>query len=571
VYEDKNNSATIAYIQDNANSLFKSTDDLSKGFSDSAWWLKINIENPTAEQVDKHLIFEFPLLDNIEIYMINNENISVRKIGRSFLEFQNDVDVSLSKIDFTLQPHSKKTLFVKLKSDYIIHLQYKVLDTRDTFEYFTKWNITTTFLLTALSFLLIYNLINFIWFKKKIYLYYVLYTFGGIIAFLGSNNLSSYLFQLEIDNTKLYTFGGMIFYIGLAFFICELLKEKVSSFDIKLRNITVIVLSVLIVINLFDSAYTAKIFLYGVGLLITILLTWIIINAFIRQHPLAKYVILTWLILSFFISFFLLSMLGVVGVQYRYFYMYGQIIEGLIFSIIINYQHHFMYLQNKQEREAIKLAQMGELIAMIAHQWRQPLSSISAITSTLSLDITMDMYKKDFFSQRLEDINKLTQHLSSTINEFRNFFKPNKNSIETQLKDTVLKSLDLTEELFSKANIKITTEFNDNKSVTLYENEFIQVVLNILSNAHDNFIEKSIKNPSIKITTKDKAIFICDNGGGVSEDIINKVFEPYFSTKNEKNGMGLGLYMSKMIIEEHHNGKLSVYNKNDGACFKIIL
>ena len=99
----------------------------------------------------------------------------------------------------------------------------------------------------------------------------------------------------------------------------------------------------------------------------------------------------------------------------------------------------------------------------------------------------------------------------------------------------------------------------------------IQVVLNILKNAEDNFLEKDIKEAYIKITTNDKVISICDNGGGISDDIIDKIFDPYFSTKDEKNGTGLGLYMSKRIVEEHHKAKLKVENTDDGVCFKIEL
>ena len=97
----------------------------------------------------------------------------------------------------------------------------------------------------------------------------------------------------------------------------------------------------------------------------------------------------------------------------------------------------------------------------------------------------------------------------------------------------------------------------------------MQVIINILKNAQDNFKEKEIKNPYIKISTEHRSIRICDNGGGIPKPILNKIFDPYFSTKNEKNGTGLGLYMSKIIVEDHHKGNLHVSNTKDGVCFKI--
>ena len=104
-----------------------------------------------------------------------------------------------------------------------------------------------------------------------------------------------------------------------------------------------------------------------------------------------------------------------------------------------------------------------------------------------------------------------------------------------------------------------------------YDNELIQVILNILKNSQDNFKERKVENPKIIITIDENILSICDNGGGISEDIIGEIFDPYFSTKDEKNGTGLGLYMSKIIVEEHHNAKLDVVNVDDGVCFSITM
>ena len=109
----------------------------------------------------------------------------------------------------------------------------------------------------------------------------------------------------------------------------------------------------------------------------------------------------------------------------------------------------------------------------------------------------------------------------------------------------------------------------------MHENEFMQVLINIVKNANDNFILKSTQNASITISTWDTQVSsimsICDNGGGIDPLILAKIFDPYFSTKSEKNGTGLGLYMSKIIIQEHHQGKLSAQNTSDGVCFTIEL
>lgn len=240
---------------------------------------------------------------------------------------------------------------------------------------------------------------------------------------------------------------------------------------------------------------------------------------------------------------------------------------------------------NKQNEQQLiqqsRLAQMGEMISMIAHQWRQPLGAISSTSIDLQMKLELEAFdleeKKerqkflDYFNNSLNEINIFVQNLTTTINDFRNFYKPNKESATIKLENVILKSLSIMKASLVNDNIKIIQEYNSEGEIELYDSELIQVILNILKNAQDNFIEKEIKEPYIKISTENRTISICDNGGGIAEDIIEKIFDPYFSTKDEKNGTGLGLYMSKTIIEEHHNGSLIVENRDDGTCFVIEL
>ena len=137
------------------------------------------------------------------------------------------------------------------------------------------------------------------------------------------------------------------------------------------------------------------------------------------------------------------------------------------------------------------------------------------------------------------------------------------------LKSVVLKALNIIKPSLQNHNISLVENYNSDENIKFYDNELIQVVLNILKNSQDAFDEKQIKNASITISTYEDSILICDNAGGIADNIIDHIFEVYFSTKSEKNGTGLGLYMSKIIIEKHHNGNLSVKNVDNGVCFKI--
>jgi signal transduction histidine kinase/DNA-binding response OmpR family regulator len=231
--------------------------------------------------------------------------------------------------------------------------------------------------------------------------------------------------------------------------------------------------------------------------------------------------------------------------------------------------------QSSHMLQQSRLAQMGEMISMIAHQWRQPLASISAISGTLTLDIMMDQYKAEFFKERLESINELSQHLSSTIDDFRGFFKEEKNIQTVTIKELINNSIGIIGPTLQTKNIKLKLDLNEDISVNTYVNEVKQVILNILKNAEDILQEKKIKDASICISgyKDDEYAYLVleDNAGGVPEDILTSIFEPYFSTKTAKDGTGLGLYMSKTIIEDHCEGTLKVKNSDNGAMFTIAL
>ncbi len=223
-----------------------------------------------------------------------------------------------------------------------------------------------------------------------------------------------------------------------------------------------------------------------------------------------------------------------------------------------------------------RLAQMGEMISMIAHQWRQPLTAISATSNNLLLKLFLnEQINRNELKVELELINDYSQHLSSTIDDFRNFFKRDKEKESTTLEELINKSINIIKTSFESKNIILNTRYKYNKKIELFATEVQQVILNLLKNAEDILIEKNINTKRIEISTykeQEYAIIeISDNGGGIKTDIIEKIFDPYFTTKKSKEGSGLGLYMSKTIINEHCKGLLEVENSNEGAIFKIYL
>ncbi len=227
--------------------------------------------------------------------------------------------------------------------------------------------------------------------------------------------------------------------------------------------------------------------------------------------------------------------------------------------------------KDKQLMQQSRLAQMGEMMSMIAHQWRQPLSAISSTSIGIKIKAEFGKLDNDTAIELSEKISKYTQHLSATIDDFREFFKSNKEKKETTYNELVHDVTNIVKDSITNKNIKLIEELNSKEIFSTYPNEIKQVILNLIKNAEDILIEKDTINPQIIIKTFNNTLMVSDNAGGIPEDILDKIFDPYFSTKNKKDGTGLGLYMSKIIIEEHCDGKLSVSNSDEGAVFKIVL
>jgi len=221
-----------------------------------------------------------------------------------------------------------------------------------------------------------------------------------------------------------------------------------------------------------------------------------------------------------------------------------------------------------------RLAQMGEMVSMIAHQWRQPLHIISTAATDMDLKIQFGTLDDATSQKNITTINRLTQHLSATIDDFRDFFKVTKEMEITTVDEVVNVTLKIVKEYVENKKIVITTDLNSSEKFKSYPNELKQVLINLLKNAEDALLEKQVKKASIHIVSysdKDRLYFeVHDNAGGIADDVMQNIFNAYFTTK-EDGGTGLGLYMSKKIIEEHCNGELHVQNTEEGACFTVSL
>ncbi len=215
-----------------------------------------------------------------------------------------------------------------------------------------------------------------------------------------------------------------------------------------------------------------------------------------------------------------------------------------------------------------KLASMGEMIGAIAHQWRQPLNELSIAIQNLKYDYEDGLITKEYLDEFIASTKKVIKFMSDTIDDFRNFYRVDKTKELFNVKSAIERTLSIQKAQLLNNHIEVEL-LGEAFEINGYKNEFQQVILNLINNAKDVLLEKKVKNAKITIELKNRTILVRDNGGGIPKDIIKRIFEPYFTTKEQGKGTGMGLYMSKMIIEENLKAKLDVNNTQDGAEFRI--
>jgi two-component system, NtrC family, C4-dicarboxylate transport sensor histidine kinase DctB len=252
------------------------------------------------------------------------------------------------------------------------------------------------------------------------------------------------------------------------------------------------------------------------------------------------------------------------------------------------YQHNLKLLQekhrlkeniqkDKQLLEQAKMAQMGEMLGNIAHQWRQPLSTISTAASGMKMKHEYNIMSEDDIPKHMDAIVKNVDYLSQTIDTFRDFIKEDAQVIEIKIQEKIDKTIEIVSATLQQSHIELINNINYETpyKVTVISGALPQVIINIINNAKDAIKENNIEDGWIKLDLekKDQSVLITieDNAHGIPSDIISRVFDPYFTTKHQSVGTGLGLFMSHKIVTEHLHGKLSVKNTKNGAKFTIEL
>ena len=227
-------------------------------------------------------------------------------------------------------------------------------------------------------------------------------------------------------------------------------------------------------------------------------------------------------------------------------------------------------IQKNRQKDALmlhqaKLAALGEMIGNIAHQWRQPLNIISMLFQKISRHHKNGTLTDEIMAQSLADALQTIQHMSQTIDDFRGQVEPNREKVTYILEDTLKSTINLLEKSFALSGVRIEADISAQIRLYGFPEDIKQVVLNLLNNAKDAILSHGIAEGVIRVDasiTDDNRLRlnVCDNGGGIEEEVIDKIFEPYFTTKHKAQGTGIGLYMSRRIVEKRLGGTIGASN-----------
>jgi two-component system, sensor histidine kinase LadS len=575
------------------------------GFVKKPIWIVFDVAFAPGEKSKWVLLIDNPHIDHYTLYRVegghlelvgeNGDRVSMHKAYKC-RTFWEPLEPSASgSTTYLLNIHTKGSLQVPIKAE------------RLTLAYDGEIasNLLFGLYYGVLILLLVYNMVLYLVVKEIHYFNYLL--------FLGAYML----FQLNFDgigrewlwpgNTWLPN-DGLAFFIFLtaltafrfARYFLMLKRYAPKSEKLLLASEGISFLGVLASLLLdFHLAITSA----AVWGAIT---PWILIYAgfkVLRVYRAARYYLIGWIILLLATILVALNKLGLVPTypDMLFTQQIGSLIQMILLSFALADRINMMkkehlarlreFNEELQGKIALKVAElrekdrimiqqsrqaaMGEMIENIAHQWRQPLNQLSLVQSNIFFEYTLGTINAEKMQSYQNQSEALMEYMTRTIDDFRNFFMPDQKRVKFCICGTIERALELLKPTLAQHNINVALECSGRPTGMGHENEFSQVVINILNNAKDALTENHTSEPQIRITVLSNdgttRVQICDNGGGIPKEIIEKIFDPYFTTKFRSQGTGIGLYMVKMIMEKSIKGKVEASSSEAGACFTLEL
>ncbi|WP_345985347.1 sensor histidine kinase [Sulfurimonas sp. HSL-1656] len=574
------------------------------GFVDKPIWIRFELSRPAGDRTEWILSIGNSHIDEYSLYRLEGEGL--RLLSRDG-DTVNAPRIYASRMFWEKLPPAEgtATYLLQVKTQGALQIPLTVERLSEAYREESFSNLLLGLFYGVMLLLLVYNMVLYIFVREIHYFNY--------LAFLASYML----FQLNFDGLgPEWLWPGNVWMAnsGLAFFIffSAMFGFRFARYFLMLKRHApqaerviafaefISFLGVLSVLLLdYHTAITA-------AAVWSAIIPWVLIYAGIKVLPnyhAARYYLAGWIVFLLATILVALNQLGVVPTHpvMLYTQQAGSLIQMILLSFAladrINMMKHehmaklrefndelqvkiALKVDELREKDRIMILQsrqaaMGEMIENIAHQWRQPLNQLSLIQSNIFFEYQLGNLSEAKMQTYQEQSETLMEYMTHTIDDFRTFFMPDREREEFCICGAIEKVLELFRPTLNRYNIGIDLKC-EGRPVTLgHENEFSQVMLNLLNNAKDAMLDHGTKKPqvTIRVQTAREMIMVavCDNGGGVADDIIDRVFDPYFTTKFKSQGTGIGLYMVKTIMEKSMNGSVSVHNRGAGACFMLDL
>ena len=608
-FVDTNNTLSLEEIEKQKFTRY-GKDIINFSFLAPTYWFKFNFTYDTAALAQKWwLEIAYPHLDHVSLYILDKENklLSLSKEGD--LERFPQTQIKSNALLFSLPNDMNQTytLYLRVETSSSMFVPMQIISNNKLIEHTHLKQTLSGAYYGILLILVVYTLITFFASKERVYGFYVLY----IISYA--------LWQLSYDGLGiLYLWGdsywmrekATVFFIFTSTFLLLLFSKTLLKSTINIPRYDKIILKPLIyivLIGLLISIVLPYKYTIVVGAILAILVPVLLFIAGLivlkKDYYSIRLFVLGWAVFLIATILFTLSKFNIIGgyLLLNYGQQIGSVIELLLLSGALI--QHFNNLKNEYTQklkdhnkilkkmvekalqternkdkiliEQSKYASMGEMIEQIAHQWRQPLNNIGLLNQDFYFKKELNELTEEDYKKLHTQIETNLSYMSNTIDDFRSYYQRDNKEERYDLYDAITIILHIVEATLNHHKIKISLDIQEDIYVYNIKNELFQVFLNILNNAKDALITQNISNKkiSIKLTYDEEFayIFIKDNGGGIPPEIISKIFNPYFTTKQAKNGTGIGLYMSKNIIEKSMSGKISVQNIEKGTLFSITL
>jgi signal transduction histidine kinase len=607
--EDVQGDLTYEQIQYASFTPYTQTQSINFGFTKSVYWFRIDLHNPSfMENTCWWMKIEYPLLESIDLYLLkpDGEVIKHQKLGTSRPFASRDIGSHHFIAGLPLQNIPDATLLIRVKTQSSMQLPLSIFSSEKLVEEIEQNNFFIGIYYGLFFIVLLYNIGLYIYTRDRNYLRYILF----IVSFI--------LWQLSFDGLGIKYFwgdmrwiiehGSSTFIALTSFFALYFSRHFLNTrlYAPKTDNL----IFFMMVMSLTMTG--ASLFLpYGEVIRINALLAstmpvvLLIAGLVVMRHEYraARFYVAGWssfLIATVIFAFNKFDLIpGFQGINHVQ--QIGSAIEMIFLSLALAdrvylLQHEYIgklnhlndTLTNKVESalntarmkdrlfvQQSRLAAMGEMIEQIAHQWRQPLNTLALINQDMYVKYKLGKCDEKCFDDGHERIDEYLQYLSKTIDDFRNFYKADKSKSLEDVGNLAVEALRLSDVFLKYAKIKTHLDVLTTAKVNIAKNEMIQVLMNLLKNAHDAILEQKITDGKVEIRIEECAtgiqVSVEDNAGGIAPDVIEKIFDIYFTTKDPDQGTGLGLHMSKYIIEESFGGKISVENIKGGARFVIVL